>query len=229
MPSASSPDPCNRHEVQAAPSARRRSRSVPALRRFAAVTWSLTILVIAVAAVYVAVRDPERYAGAARLFAWEIRDALTPGPPLGDSEAKINVARQGYFQPTLLYPVALSIVIKRADREGRDILGDFEALQAAWRLECGDKPLTFSFVHLLRTEPFTGQQLRIAMNSPHCVTRAIFLEVVPLLREIRTLILAGDGMGRGVLPRSGYMAGPDEDARLEADPALVPHPGASGG
>ena len=209
MPSASSPRPCDRHDVQTSSSKRRRSRSVPASRRLAAVAWSLCILAIAGAAGYVALRNPARFAGATRLLAWDIREALTSSPPVGESEARIDAARDGYFFPTLLYPPALSTAIKRAAREGRDVLADFEVLQAAWRLECGDKPLTFSFVHPARTEPLTGQPLRVALNEPHRVTQASFPEVVPLLREIRDLILSGDGSGSGVLSRSGYMAGPE--------------------
>ena len=126
-----------------------------------------------------------------------------------ESEAKIAAGRQGYYRPTLRYPPPFATVIKRADREGVDVLADFRALQVAWRKECDDKPLILTTVHPALTEPLTSQRLKNAINSPEPVTQANFHAVIPLLREIRTLILDKNACGRGVLPKSGYSAEPE--------------------
>jgi hypothetical protein len=54
-----------------------------------------------------------------------------------------------------------------------------------------------------------------AINSPAVAVDAKnFTELLPLLKDIETLILVGDGTGRGKLPYSGYEA---EPAELELD------------
>ena len=54
-----------------------------------------------------------------------------------------------------------------------------------------------------------------AINSPAVAVDAKdFTESLPLLKEIETLILVGDGTGRGKLPYSGHEA---ESAELDLD------------
>ncbi len=40
------------------------------------------------------------------------------------------------------------------------------------------------------------------------IEQANFADLLPILEELRRLILEGDGSGRGRLPRSGYHAEP---------------------
>lgn len=172
-------------------------------------TLNLALLAAALTVGYAALRDHIRNADDARHAAWQASELLKPTPPIEDSEAKIHVARQGYFQPTLRYPQALITAVKQARLDGRDILADFAALETAWTEQAGKNPLVLTFVHPPLTEPYTGERLINPVHSPERVTDANFKEMLPLLREIRTLILDKNDSGCGLLPRSGFSAKPD--------------------
>ncbi len=207
-PIAAGPNPSCWPVPQPPPSCRRRP-SFTARSLLAAAAWSLAAVAVSITLVYIALRDPATNAVDIRQVAGEIREDLTPGPPSAESEHKIMAGREGYFHPTLLYPLPFATVIERADRQGVDILADFDAFQAALREEFGDKPLVLTFIHPALIEPYTNQRLQSAMRAPEPITRANFHERAAILREIRTLILDKAARGRGVLPRSGYAAEPE--------------------
>jgi hypothetical protein len=188
----------------------------------AATGWSLSAIAIAAVLAYILLRDPITGRLDVRRAPREMREALTGTLPIEQSEAKIAAGRRGYFAPVLRYTPALATVIRRADHAGQDLLTDFESFQVAWREECGGTPLILTFVHPTLTEPYSKQQLRRAVNSPEAVTQANFDVVVPLLRDIRSLILDTNARGRGVLATSGYAAEPDESR--PADPVHPPRP-----
>ncbi len=174
--------------------------------RFGLLIWAVTILAAAITLGYATLRNPAKTAAAAREAQWEARELLKPTPPIEESLAKIETGRQGYFQPTLCYPPEFISAVKRAQRDGLDILADFLTLEKAWKAEAGAKPLTLTFIHDPVTDTYTNQRFHSALRSSEPVNEANFRDAVVWLRDIRSLILDGDGTGAGILPRIGCPA-----------------------
>jgi hypothetical protein len=205
------------HSLQAVPAIRMQSGSTsrPRCRQ---VIWNLVLVTSALTVAYVAIRDEiPNPAAAWHAASWEASELTKPTPAIEQSLDKIESGRQGYFQPTLLYPRALIEVItsarqvKNGDRDDLDIFADFTALMTSWRSRVGDKPLILTSVQPSSTEPTTGRRLN-AFNSPEEVTEGNFNDRLPLLRQITALILQGDGTGRGVLEPSGYYVEPEPES-----------------
>jgi hypothetical protein len=201
----------------AAPAVRVRSGATSRSRR-GLLLWDLMLVTSALAAAYAATREQiPNPADAWHTASWEASELTKPTRAIEQSLNRIESGRQGYFQPTLLYPRALIEVItnarhvKNGDRDDLDIFTDFAALMTSWQARAGDQPLVLTFVQPSSTEPTTGRHLN-AVNSREPVTEYDFNAKLPLIRQIAALILQGNETGRGILEPSGYYAKPEPES-----------------
>ena len=99
-------------------------------------------------------------------YAWQVKEWFTITPSLEQSLGRIDHAGQGYFFPVLRYPDKLMKLLKQADSDGKDVLADFETIQAAWRAVAEDKPLVIRFVAPPSFDVMTGQRLPKSSSRP---------------------------------------------------------------
>jgi hypothetical protein len=132
-------------------------------------------------------------------------------PALHHSQEIIEAGRQGYRNPTIVYPDILIQVIKKAHRDDRDVLANFAALDRDWREACPCHPLTIRFAHPASSNPSIEEgQSASWTDCSERVEKGNFEQMLPILMDIRDLIVGtdGDGSGRGRLLHSGYPAEP---------------------
>jgi hypothetical protein len=144
----------------------------------------------------------------------------------GDSDQNdvVSQGREPVSVGILYYSVEYIDVIKAAvKRDGRDVLASGDVFDSSWNSVSPRCPFVIALVHspLSETDPVTG--LKIPRISGTTVLRdsSQFVQILPLLKEIRTLILAGDGSGRGVLPKSGFYAEPSPMSQEVQDGSLA--------
>jgi hypothetical protein len=117
-----------------------------------------------------------------------------------------------------LYSSKFIIAVQRAHHDRRDVLADFAAFRSVWNEVSPDEPMLMVVVRRTTSDPYAKKYT----NAPHRRTVAVegtsFSQLRPLLVQIQTLILEGDGTGRGKLEDSGYEAEPAELA-LDQRPA----------
>jgi hypothetical protein len=123
---------------------------------------------------------------------------------------------KGTLQITLRYSPGL---IQLFRSHGQDVLTDFATLERAWKGMHGTAPLTMRLVRTPTIEPITGKRMNGRSNPPEPVDEAHYDEHQALLRDIFLLVTEGDGSGKGVVPRIGWYAEPDEADPGTADPA----------
>jgi hypothetical protein len=132
-------------------------------------------------------------------------------PTLHHSQQIIAAGSQGYRNPTIVYPDILIPIFKKAHRDKRDILGSFEALDRDWRAGSPRHLLTIRFAHPASTSPSIEEgQFASWTDCSEQVEKGNFEQMLPILMDIRDLIVGtdGDGSGRGRLLHSGYPAEP---------------------
>jgi hypothetical protein len=109
---------------------------------------------------------------------------------------------------TQRYSAKFVAATRKAEEEYRDLLADYETFAAAWSEVSPGEPM---LLQIARPESF-DESLNRTINAIRAPVVAVdatsFTEMSPILNEIRTLILTGDGSGRGVLARSRYQAEP---------------------
>lgn len=131
------------------------------------------------------------------------RGAGTPS-----DQDKVVLAERPFMAVNLYYPQCYIEIVQRARRDGRDILASFGTLQSAWNAASPDAPLAIKLVTSSLPEPITGKVVSPVLAASAVIDEASFQEMLPLLEDIRQLILQGDGSGRGQLSHSGYAAEP---------------------
>jgi hypothetical protein len=113
-----------------------------------------------------------------------------------------------------LYSRKFVIASRHAFGQRREFLASYSTFCAIWKEVSPKKPMKLKVISPAGVEP-ASKKFIPAINSPTVAVDAEnFTELLPLLKEIETLIIVGDGTGRGKLPYSGYEA---EPAELELD------------
>jgi hypothetical protein len=108
------------------------------------------------------------------------------------------------------YTSKFVIAVKNANRQRRDMLADYATFCSVWSEVSPNEPMMFKMVSPATMDPRSKKVLP-ALNGPTIdVNAKNFAEILPLFDEISTLILEGDGTGRGRLQFSGYEAEPAE-------------------
>jgi hypothetical protein len=151
-------------------------------------------------------------------LAWEVKEFLTISPTVGHSLARIDQGQDGYFVTIIRYPVRFTDIVKRAHRDHQQILTSFETLHTAWK-GGGEERLTLQFVVPPSFDPYTGGSAPAFEYPPAAIEQTNFKEKLPLLKEIYTLIVEGDGSGRGRLAISGYDAEPTTAGADQTNPS----------
>jgi hypothetical protein len=113
-----------------------------------------------------------------------------------------------------LYSREFVIASRHAFGKRREFLASYSTFCAIWKEVSPQKPMMLKPISPAGMEP-ASKKVIPAINSPAvAVDAGNYTELLPLLKEIETLIIVGDGTGRGKLPYSGYEA---EPAELELD------------
>jgi hypothetical protein len=171
-------------------------------------------------------RGRERTCEDLKALASEVKEFLTISPTVGHSLARIDQGQHGYFVPVIRYPVKLVDTVKRAHRDRQEILTSFETLHTAWRVCGGEEQLTIQFIIPPSFDPYTGGSAPAFQSFRAAIDETNFRERLPLLKEIYTLIVEGDGSGKGRLAISNYDAEPTTDGADPTNPVaegeLVP-------
>jgi len=188
------------------------NRAVRWLRRFARrhPLWFSIMICVVVVAGSLAFRGHQKTRGDLRLLAWHLKELFTVAPPLDQSLDRIHLARDGYFQTVVRYPAKFIKVVNDAHRKDEDILTSFETLDRAWKAGAGDEPLSIRLITPPSVDGYTGGSAAEVIDPASPIQSANFQVLLPFLKDIRTLILEGDGDGRGRLAVSGYQAEPAE-------------------
>jgi hypothetical protein len=131
----------------------------------------------------------------------------------GDQDKGAAVGEMPFSEVDLYYSDDYIRVVKTAQERGNDLLASFHALESAWNATSPATPLTIKLVSAPRTEPVTGRSAFPILTDNEVVDESSFSELRGLLDDLRTLILDGDGSGRGRLNRSGYNAHPADRGR----------------
>ena len=113
---------------------------------------------------------------------------------------------------TMLYSSKFIIAAKRALREDRNFLADYETFCSIWNEVSPDAPLMLKMVSPAEVDPLSKKALPALSGETVEIRAENFAEMVPILDEISVLIRE-DGNGRGKLQNSGYKT---EPAELEA-------------
>ena len=132
-----------------------------------------------------------------------MKEHLPVSPSVASSMGVIDRCEYGYFCPTLRYPARMIELMRRAAREGRDVLADFETLATAWSSAAGDEPLAVRFISIPSFDLATRTVIPGRLFGLDRINKANFAEMLPHLEGIRDAILDGCGSGRGKLPVSG--------------------------
>jgi hypothetical protein len=140
-----------------------------------------------------------------------MKQALTIAPSLNESLSRVESGRAPFRQTVLRYPARFIDLASRAHRDHENFLKSLEALERAWRAIGGDQKLTIQLIVLPAVEPYTGGHAAASWHPPLAVDQSTFEEMAPILKEICTLIVEGDGSGKGRLPISGYEVEPVTD------------------
>jgi hypothetical protein len=117
-----------------------------------------------------------------------------------------------------LYSSEFITAVRRAHEEGRDLLADYAAFRSIWDEISPGAPMILKVVRPTPPGPYAKAYLRLSRRGAVPVDASSFPEMRPVLVEIRTLIVEGDGSGRGKLDSSGYEAEPAE-LTLDLPPA----------
>jgi len=188
------------------------NRAVRWLCRFARrrPLWFSIMLVVFVVTGSTAFRGYDRTRGDLEWLAWHLKELVTVAPPLDQSLDRVHLGREGNVDLIFRYPDRFREVVKRAQRDRKDILTSYVTLEEAWKAGGVDQVLTIQLIKLPSTDPYTGGRVAGSIHPPEPIQEANFEELGQLLKEIRTLILEGDGTGRGRLAVSGYQVEPME-------------------
>jgi hypothetical protein len=133
-----------------------------------------------------------------------MNSALTIAPSLNGSLSRAESGRAPFRQTVLRYPARFIDLANRAHRDHEDFLKSLEALESAWKVVGGDQKLTVQFIVLPALEPYTGGHAAPSWHPPLGVDQNTFEEMTPILKEIYSLIVEGDGSGKARLGISGY-------------------------
>jgi hypothetical protein len=108
------------------------------------------------------------------------------------------------------YSARFTIAVKKSSADHRNLLEDYATFAAIWSEVSPEQPLLLKLVSPATVDPASKRVVPAIDNSPVAISEQDFAEFRPLLDDICTLIVSGDGTGRGKLPRSGYVAEPEE-------------------
>jgi len=109
-----------------------------------------------------------------------------------------------------LYSSTFIIAVKKAQHERRDLLADHAAFCSIWNEISSNKPMMLKVFRPAPSNQYSNRYISAISRETLPVDAMTFWELRPLLIEIRTLIVEGDGTGRGKLEHSGYEAEPAE-------------------
>ncbi len=98
-------------------------------------------------------------------------------------------------------------VVEKSRERGRDPLASFDALESAWR-DASHWPFAIKCVEVSYDDPTTERLIARTSQPTVVIDQTNFAALLPLLRELQTLILEGGGVGRGKLPQSQRFAEP---------------------
>jgi hypothetical protein len=129
--------------------------------------------------------------------------SLAPGRENG-----LVKAPKPFRRDVIYYRSDLIDVIKESRTRGRDPLASFDVFKSACQDASTAWPYPIKPVEL-RFEAW-GKEMHYAHTSQPTVhiDQENFAALLPLLRELQTLILEGGGAGRGELPTSHHLAEP---------------------
>jgi hypothetical protein len=125
-----------------------------------------------------------------------------------------------FMNISLYYTPDYINVVTAAHERGDDILSSFQSLDSAWKAVCPTEPLTIKVISSPLPEPITKRAVAPILAVTEVVNEATFKELRGLLEDLRSLIVDGDGSGRGQLDRCGYQAqptGPGMDSSSDAE------------
>jgi len=128
--------------------------------------------------------------------------------------------RHPMWSDIVQYSSRFRIAVQVAHRDRRDILASHAAFCAIWSEVSPNEPMIVKFVSPATIDRRSGKPVWAGYGEPNPVDPKTFRMLHPVLVEIRTLILEGDGSGRGKLAISGYLAEPAE-RELAKSPKLL--------
>ncbi len=100
------------------------------------------------------------------------------------------------------------IAVKKSVADERDLLADYETFAAVWAEVSPEQPMLLKLVSPASVDRASKKAVPPIDSPAVTIDEKSFAEYAPLLDEISTLILNGDGTGRGRLAVSGYVAEP---------------------
>ena len=112
-----------------------------------------------------------------------------------DRDQADGVGDQPLMVVNLYYPREYIRVVRQADERGHDVLAGFEALEAAWKAAVPSGPLVLELVNAGQSRRLTGRDSAPSLRIKVAIDQANFAELCPFLKDIRTVILEGDGSG----------------------------------
>jgi hypothetical protein len=186
---------------------------------------SLALVLLVLTGVSAVVRRSQQAADYLDNVVTTLQRFCAGSPALHRADESSEAGRHGYRNPTIRYPAKLVEIVIRGHRDNRDILASFDALDRAWREECPDHRLAIRFVYPPSLDPFMQGRAGSWPDSSEPVDRENFERMLPVLEDLRDLILASQDnqTGRGRLLVSGYPAEPWPDSTADiqrSGPAL---------
>jgi len=131
--------------------------------------------------------------------------------PMAPIEENAEAKRVQLLRNDVLYYTSdLGVAVKLARRRGRDMLASFDVFQSALRVTSAGWPCAIKRVEIRLEERGTERRCLRTSQPTVVIDQTNFVVLRPLLKELQTVILEGDGTGRGKLPESPYYANPVE-------------------
>jgi hypothetical protein len=101
--------------------------------------------------------------------------------------------------------------VEHALRERRDLLGNYATFREIWGEVSPDQPLLVQMISPAALDFKSREIVPAVVRLPVAIDANNFGEYRPLLSDLRTLILEGDGTGRGRLPATHFDTEPAQD------------------
>ncbi len=118
--------------------------------------------------------------------------------------------RHPMWSDIIQYSSGFRAAVQAAQRDRRDILASHAAFCSIWSEISPNEPMILKFASPATIDRRSGRPVWPGYGELNPVDSKTFRIFHPVLVEIRTLILEGDGSGRGTLAVSGYLAEPAE-------------------
>jgi hypothetical protein len=98
-----------------------------------------------------------------------------------------------------------------ADREHLDLLASYAAFRDIWEAISPREPMLIQTISPVGVDVEGNPVVPEVIRLPAVVSLQNFQEYLPLLTDLRRLIIEGDGTGRGLLPATHFAAEPSGD------------------